>query len=56
MVWKDYGNHAMPGQTKETVGYLVNEGKILGSLEPVNHAGKEYKGKQEEINAVANYK
>ena len=51
MVWKDYGNHAMPGQTKKTVGYLVDEGKILGPFKPVNFAGKEYEGKQE-----ANYK
>ena len=58
MVWRDYGNHAMPGQTKKTVGYLVDEGKILGPLKPVNLAGKEYEGikKQEEINAVANHK
>ena len=44
MVWKDYGNHTMPGLTKRTVGYLVDEGKILGPLEPVNLDGKEYEG------------
>ena len=38
MVWKGYGNHAMPGQNENTVGYLVDEGKILGPLEPVNLA------------------
>ena len=46
----------MPGQTKETVGYLVDEGKVLGPLEPVNPAGKEYGGKKKEINALATYK
>ena len=43
----------MPGQTEKTVGYLVDEGKILGPLEPVNPGGKEYEGKKEEINAAA---
>jgi len=42
VVWKDYGNHAMPGQTKRTVGYLVDKGKILGPFEPVSISGKEY--------------
>lgn len=56
MVWRDYRNHAMPGQREKTVGYLVDEGKILGPLKPVNPAGKEYEGKQEEINAVTTYK
>ena len=45
----------MPGQTKETVGYLVDEGKILGPLEPVNPAGKEYEGKKKKPNAVETY-
>lgn len=51
VVWKDYGNHAMPGQTKRTVGYLVDKGKILGPFEPVSIFGKEYEGKQEKIRA-----
>ena len=55
VVWRDYENHAMPGQTKETVGYLVDEGKILGPLEPVNPAGKEYEGKKKKPNAVETY-
>lgn len=45
----------MPGQKENTVGYLVDEGKILGPLEPVNLAGKEYEGKQE-VNVVVNHK
>jgi len=49
VVWKDYGNHAMPGQRKDTVGYLVDEGKILGPLKPVKFPGKEYEGEKEEI-------
>ena len=40
MVWQDYGNHAMPGQTQKTVGYLVDGGKILGPFKPVNVEGK----------------
>ena len=39
VVWKDYGNHAMPGQ-KKTVGYLVDGGKIFGPFKPVNLEGK----------------
>ena len=46
----------MPGEMKETVGYLVDEGKILGPLEPVNLAGKEYEGKKKKTNAVVTYK
>lgn len=52
VVWKDYGNHAMPGQTKRTVGYHVDQGKILGPFKPVNLAGKEYEGNQKEINVA----
>lgn len=44
VVSRDYGNHAMPGQTKGTVGYLVDKGKILGPFEPVSIYGKEYEG------------
>ena len=40
----------MPGQTKRTVGYHVDQGKILGPFKPVNLAGKEYEGNKKEIN------
>ena len=33
----------MPGRERETVGYLVDEGKIFGPWQPVNPTvGKEY--------------
>lgn len=39
VVWKKFGNHAMPGSKDGTVGYLVDEGKIFGPLEPINPEG-----------------
>ncbi|KAJ7393952.1 hypothetical protein OS493_003621 [Desmophyllum pertusum] len=36
VVWKKFGNHAMPGSKDGTVGYLVDEGKIFGPMEPIN--------------------
>ena len=52
-VWKGYGdNHSMPGWSKGTVGYHVDDGKIF-------HAENPDKGKEVEGNIlvgfVANY-
>ncbi|XP_068741984.1 uncharacterized protein [Montipora capricornis] len=48
VVWKDYGKHDMPGWREDTVGYIVNQGKVFGPCYPANpKTGREYE------NAVA---
>ena len=43
VVWKDYGTRDMPGRRQDTVGYIVNQGKVFGPCYPTNlETGREY--------------
>ena len=47
VVGEDYGNHALPGWLKGTVGYHIDEGKIFDANNPTK--GREYEGKEKEL-------
>lgn len=34
IVGKDYGNHSFPGRENGSVGYLIDDGRILDSENP----------------------
>lgn len=53
-VWKGYGaSHSMPGWSKGTVGYHVDDGKIFDAKNP--HKGKEVEGTNISRSFLATY-